>query len=329
MSVEPFDTFHPSCVMVGIDLRYLLELEICRTVTRMGIDRNSLNNWQWPSGIGAACLIICVLLAAYGALWMAALWLGILLSAVLAVLVYRSRRIMEGSLQTLEMPFHLSHDAAIFERYTLFSQQLLRISQRSSKVYRELALQHLDEMTRRCVELGQGLIVFSETETWRLAYERLLREPTVFHYRSIAIVRHPRYWQDAAGWGSMQFNFQLIDEQVITIERIVVIADDLWPQDQDLPTEELRQWIHEQSVHGIWISLVRISDLKTEPQLIQDLGIYGQLAVGTQELADDHLRTQRFLLNFDLNAIRDAERLWEKLRVYSVAYKEILDQFRL
>ena len=115
----------------------------------------------------------------------------------------------------------------------------------------------------------------------------------------------------------------------MTIERIVVIADELWPKNQDLPVEELRQWIHEQSAHGIWVRLARVSDLRNEPELLRDMGIYGQLAVGTQELADDNLRTHRFLLNFDLHAVRESERHWEKLGVYSTAYKELLEQFRL
>ena len=97
----------------------------------------------------------------------------------------------------------------------------------------------------------------------------------------------------------------------------------------ELPDDELRQWIHEQSVHGIWMKLVRISDLKNEPDLVRDMGIYGQLAVGTQQLADDNLRTQRFILSFDLNEIREAERLWQKLEVYASSYKNLLDQFRL
>ena len=270
-----------------------------------------------------------VLVAIVGNMAVQTVWLGLLLSAVIAMLVRRRGRNDGSSIGLLETPFYLSHDTEVFDRYRQMSQQFLRISQRSSKVYRDLALQILDDMTRRCVEMGQGRIVFLETETWRLAYERLLREPTVFTYRSVAVVRNPKYWQDAAGSGSMQFNFQLIDDQVITIERIVVIADHLWPKDQELPDDELRQWIHEQSVHGIWMKLVRISDLQKEPELVRDMGIYGQLAVGTQQLADDNLRTQRFILNFDLNEIREAERLWEKLGVYSAAYKDLLDQFRL
>ena len=270
-----------------------------------------------------------VLVAIVGNMAVQTVWLGLLLSAVIAMLVRRRGPNDDSSIGLLETPFYLSHDTEVFDRYRQMSQQFLRISQRSSKVYRDLALQILDDMTRRCVEMGQGRIVFLETETWRLAYERLLREPTVFTYRSVAVVRNPKYWQDAAGSGSMQFNFQLIDDQVITIERIVVIADHLWPQDRELPDDELRQWIHEQSVHGIWMKLVRISNLQKEPELERDMGIYGQLAVGNQQLADDNLRTQRFILNFDLNEIREAERLWEKLGVYSAAYKDLLDQFRL
>ncbi len=69
--------------------------------------------------------------------------------------------------------------------------------------------------------------------------------------------------------GSMQLNFQLIDQQIVNIERIVVIADVLWPRNQDLSVEEMRQWIHEQLVHGIWIRLARLSDLRNEPDLIR------------------------------------------------------------
>ena len=278
-------------------------------------------------------LVVCCLVSAALAMWAAPavqfLWAALLLSVIVGMLVLRSGQRDESSTGLLETPFYLSHDPEVFERYQRISQQLLRISQRFNKVYRDLALKSLAEMAATCTELGDGQVVFVDTETWRLAYEMLLRDPTVFHYRSIAVVRHPKYWQDAAGTGSMQFNFQLIDDHVVTIERIVLIADQLWPKDQDLPVEELRQWIHEQSVHGIWIRLARISDLQKEPELVKDIGIYGQLAVGTQSLAEDNLRTQRFVLDFNLTAIRDAEQQWEKLGVYCTAYKDLLDQFRL
>ena len=275
-------------------------------------------------GIGGTLVVAWI-----GTAWLPTLWLGILLTSVIVIVLHRKSSADVKSIGLLDTPFYLSHDTEVFDRYKRISQQMLRISQRSCAVFRDLALQRLEKMAADCTAMGQGLIVFTETETWRIAYEQLLRDPVVFFYHSVAIVRHPRYWQDAAGVGSMQLNFQLIDQQIVNIERIVVIADDLWPKNQDLPVEELRQWIHEQSVHGIWIRLARLSDLRNEPELIRDIGIYGQVAVGTQELADDKLTTLRFSLCFDLNAIRDAERQWEKLGVYATSYKELLDQFHL
>ncbi len=277
----------------------------------------------------ATGIVGTVIVAWIGTERLQTLWLGNMLTGIVGILLSRKSVADESALGLLDTPFHLSQDTEVFDRYQRMSRQLLRISQRRNVVFRELALQSLDEIVKCCSSLGKGLIVFSETETWRIAYERLLRETTVFNYRSVALVRHPQYWQDAAGIGSMQLNFLLVDQKIVSIERIVVIADELWPQTQDLPVEELRQWIHEQSVHGIWIRLVRLSDLRNESDLIRDFGIYGQLAVGMQELAEDNLTTLRFTLTFDMQTIRDAEQQWEKLSVYAISYKELLNQFHL
>ena len=50
--------------------------------------------------------------------------------------------------------------------------------------------------------------------------------------------------------------------------------------------------------HGIWVMLVRESDIAGEPDLLADFGIYGERATGVQEL-DDQSRTLRFILYFD------------------------------
>ena len=274
-------------------------------------------------------LLVSALVAWTGSVWLQSFFVGTLLSLIIAFLLLRNLRQRAESLELLETPFYLAHDAEVFDRYRQVSQLLLRISNRSNVVYRELALQRLDEIIEQISLLGSGKLIFSETETWRLAYGKVLRDPTVFFYRSVALVRDPAYWQDAAGRGSIQFNYELIDQQIVTIERIVIIADELWPRNEDLPVEELRQWIHEQLVHGVWIQLVRASDLEQEPELLQDIGIYGQRAIGVQELAADNLSTRRFTLDFDANAVREAKKRWNKLGVYAVSYKDLLDRFRL
>lgn len=285
--------------------------------------------WRTIAVITVAGCLISLLVAGTGKAWLATVFLGTLLS-FLAGLVWHTRMKQgSGDPSLLETPFYLAHDAEVFDRYRRLAQEMLRISGRSDPIYRKCALEALDETVASIATVGDGRIVFEGTEAWRLVYERLLRDPSVTVYRSVALVRSPAYWQDGAGTQSMQLNFELIAQSVVTIERTVILADDLWPADADLPVESLRQWIHEQSAYGIWIRLVRESALQQEPELIRDMGIYGFSAVGFQEFDTDNLRTNRFTLDFDFTAVREAEARWNKLNVYAIPYKDLLDQFRL
>ncbi len=276
-----------------------------------------------------AGFLVSILVAWLGHAWLSTVFLGTLLS-FLAALVWQTgirRSSVEPTL--LETPFYLAHDAEVFDRYRKLAREMLRISGRSDPIYRKCALSELDSSVAHIATIGDGKIVFEGTEAWRLVYEKLLRDPSVTIYRSVALVRNPAYWQDGAGTQSMQLNFELISQSVVTIERTVILADDLWPPDADQPIESLRQWIHEQSVHGIWIRLVRESALISESELLRDMGIYGFSAVGFQEFDADHLRTSRFTLDFEFSAVREAEDRWNRLNVYSSAYKDLLDQFSL
>jgi len=287
------------------------------------------NSWRSLTVITAAGCLLSLAVAWTGFEWLATVFLGTLLS-FLTALAWRSREesgAAEPSL--LETPFYLAHDAEIFDRYRKLAQEMLRISGRADQIYRQCALESLDAAVAQIATAGDGKIIFEETETWRLVYEKLLRDPSVIVYRSVALVRHPDYWQDGAGSQSMQLNFDLIAKSIVTIERTVIIADELWPSGSDLPVELLRQWIHEQSVHGIWMRLVRESALRSEPDLVRDMGLYGFNAVGFQEFDAGHLRTSRFTLDFDFTSIREAEARWNRLNVYASPYEDLLDQFRL
>jgi hypothetical protein len=50
------------------------------------------------------------------------------------------------------------------------------------------------------------------------------------------------------------------------------------------------------------LHLVRESELRCEPDLLIDFGIYGNQATGIQELDLDG-RTQRFILDFDARSV--------------------------
>ena len=100
------------------------------------------------------------------------------------------------NLSLLELPFALARDVDTFARYNSMSQSLAKISRTLDPIYRELALESLDDTNRRIHTLADGLLIFEGTETWRLVYERLLRSPGLYQYRSVAWIQSAAYWQD-------------------------------------------------------------------------------------------------------------------------------------
>ena len=143
----------------------------------------------------------------------------------------------------------------------------------------------------------------------------------------MAHIETPHYWQDGPGWLSTQLNLELQDAGTLNIERLVIIAEHLWPGTESHPVDSIHRWIDEQARHGIAVGLVRESALKLEPQLTADFGIYGHRAVGRQML-DAAGRTTRFVLSFNEEEVSQAEQLWERLAVYALPYRKALDRRR-
>ena len=81
----------------------------------------------------------------------------------------------------------------------------------------------------------------------------------------------------------------------------------------------------QQHDHGIWVLLVRESDIASEPDLLADFGIYGERATGVQEL-DDQSRTLRFILYFGPQNVRLARDRWTRLLLYATPFSDLLDQ---
>ena len=275
--------------------------------------------------VGSAAVM---LLAAFSSTNLVIGAIGVLAAASFALIweVYRQGRLSRGGNHLLDTPLFLAHDADFFERYREISHSLLRMCQNSDPIYRSSVLEQVAKISDEIARLAAGTVVYEGTETWRIAYERLLRSPGLHLYRSVAWVKTARYWQDEPGLQSMRLNFELHDGRRLNIERIVILADEVWPEGEPLPKSPIREWIHEQHVHGIWIKLVRQSALKSEPNLLVDMGIYGSRALGIQEL-DEACRTVRFTLTFDFDVVAAAEQRWQRLSVYAVSYRDLLDHF--
>lgn len=227
---------------------------------------------------------------------------------------------------SLELTLHLAQDPAAFEQFQRFIRSLRDVSVQSDPIYREIAFQRIGLIGDELAQVAAKNFIFTGTETWRIVYEQLLRSPGLHFYRSISWAKNRNYWMDEPGRKSMQVNYELHGAGRLNIERIVILADELWPTKEPLPVETIRQWIHEQHHHGIWIKLVRQSAIAAEQDLIADIGIYGSRALGIQEL-DDDCRTVRFTLTFNYDDVMAAEKRWARLNVYAAAYADLLNQF--
>jgi len=227
-------------------------------------------------------------------------------------------------LESLSVPLFLASDPELYQQYQEICRTLTALARKADPILRGIALLKLTSVAEQIDKLAEGKVVFSLTEEWRTVYEQLLVSPDVRQYRSVAWVRTAEYWQDEPGRQSMRVNFEAAHRGVL-IERIILIRDELWPREQLLPSPAILPWILEQHHHGLWISLVRESELAREVDLLVDMGIYGDRAVGVQEL-DERSRTLRFTLELNGQTVRLADARWQRLLLYGKSLRSLLDQ---
>lgn len=277
----------------------------------------------FAASVAAVLLLpICVFASAAVLLGYIGLLVSLLLGIAIAALLRPDNRHFDSDL--LRIPFQLARDEELADKHQTLGTTLLRIAEHDDPLFRNLALQQVESRVCELEPVGEGTISFHSSEAWRLAYEQLLRSPGLHLYRSIACVDSPAYWQDEPGRRSMALNFEMQESGNLSIERTVILADELWPSNEDLPAEPIRSWIDEQHTHGIWVRMVRRSVLLNEPDLCVDLGIYGSRAVGVQERLTD--MTWKFTLRFDFEEVKKAEQKWARLGVYGTSYQEALDR---
>lgn len=254
--------------------------------------------------------------------YVAAIVLGLLAATVA---LWRRMRLISEEDRLLGIPLELANDRQVLDLHWSLSTSLRSIIANHDPIYHDLALERARQLNTEIGEIAKGRIVFTGTERWRMAYERLLRSQGLHLYRSVAVIRTAHYWQDEPGRQSMSVNLTAHHEQSLNIERIAIVADSLWPATERLPIEPLQTWLAEQHAHGLSIRLVRLSEFEREPDLVLDMGIYGNRAVGVQE-QDDQGRTVRFTLSFDFPEVLAAEQRWERLLLLATSFGQILDQ---
>lgn len=246
--------------------------------------------------------------------------------ALLSQQVARHQHRVMAAVSALHAPLRLIEHAELFEHAADFSRGLLALSEQTDPYLREFAVMKLGSLTQEVRSLGAGEIVFTSTESWRMAYDRLLRSPGLGEYLSVAWVKSADYWRDAPGQQSLRLNYE-VAARGLRIERFIILRESLWPPSERWPVCDVLKWIDEQHQHGIVISLARESALLAEPDLLCDFGIYGARAVGIHEL-DEQSRTLRFVLHFGRQQLAVAQDRWARLALYGEWYSVLLDGTR-
>jgi hypothetical protein len=229
-------------------------------------------------------------------------------------------------LSHLPIPLALTSVPGFSQQYVKLAEALSGIARHRDSLFRGLALSRLEALADELAVIAQGQIVFTATETWRAAYRHILETLHVKTYYSVAWVCTNDYWNDTPGRQSMQLNYDLAGRG-FRIERVHILPDELWPFDERLPRSGILEWLVEQQGRGIVVSLIRESDLAKEPDLLRDFAIYGDRAIGIQEM-DEQARTVRFLLSFDEASIRQALGRWERLALYAKPFGDFMDQLQ-
>ena len=275
--------------------------------------------------------VLMAIVCSFGSLETQIAVLGTYISIIggLALEILGHQNADEKKLESLDLLIRASRGIAKdlpmaqeFEKIVEGIQASLNIE---SELFQELAVEQLAAVGKQTEQLGRGVITFNETEAWRIAYEKVLRSKEVSRYYSVSLIRSTDYWQDEPGKRSIALNYQLQDEKRLNTERIAIMSESVWARLADRPKSPIFEWLLDQYTNGIWTELVRESSIIDEPDLLLDCGRYSDVAVGYQYL-DSKSRTTRFTLSFNSADIEAAKQQWERLTLFSISMKQLLDQ---
>lgn len=244
------------------------------------------------------------------------LYVTLLLGLVAADL--RKAESIESSLvDSQDIGLEISKDPDVKEFYDNSVQSLCKVFQIRDSVFLRLVRSRLKEFRLElATELSMGMISF-RAEAWRVHYQEILGQPDVIEYKSVAFVKSENYWHDETGKYSIQFNYELLKKRK-SIERIFIIRDSVWN------STRIKDWIREQKDKGIVVGVARESRIPPEEDLLYDLGIYGDRAVGYQTMNDD-CKTTSFQFHFNKDTIEKTKEQFERLKIHTLLPSELED----
>lgn len=252
-------------------------------------------------------------------------YVTLLLGLVVAVLI-RAVSVDVTMRENQEISQRIAQNPNVRKFYDETIEPLCRIFEIKDNVFSSLVEERLADFQHELrTNLSAGKVTFP-AEAFRVTYADILSQPDIKEYKSVAWVKSEDYWQDPAGKSSLRFNLDLLQKGV-DIERIFIVRDDVWD------SAKIKNWIRqqrdykvkidgEQKENKIRIAVTKESLIPVKENLLEDYGIYGNRAMGVQNI-DDKSKTTTFDLYFDKAKIAKARRDFEKLKIHTLTSDEL------
>ncbi len=172
--------------------------------------------------------------------------------------------------------------------------------------------------------LPDGTFRVTSPGAWQTIYEQFLRSLEITKVWTVVRVSSVDYGQDPLSQQSLQIDSDAVRRRVM-LHRVVIVADQLWPLSDLLPQEPLRTWVECQHDQGMWVGLVRESQIAHVSDLLSEFGIFGDRAFAVREHDNKRLSIP-YVLSFDTVQIQQAKARWKKMKTYAISYMTLLDQ---
>lgn len=240
------------------------------------------------------------------------------LSGLLLTLLKDSESALEqftSSLHGLVAARSVMTNSALRVDWESVTSGIQSVAENRNALFQTLACERIRSLGRDFGQMERGVLTYFSTEAWRHSYSRILNQPSVREYRSVAWIRSPDYWQDHPGQQSLELNLELVD-QGVAITRIMILRKSQTCDESGRICKRVADWIQRQHDAGINVLWLFESELDSEKELLVDIGIYGSEAIGILDI-NARSETICFRLSFHQADVEHHTEQWNRLLVYA------------
>lgn len=197
-------------------------------------------------------------------------------------------------------------------------KELAHASFRDDLIFKDLVHERFEDFYSSLYEYSRGHFRFN-AESFRIHWRKLIESEEAKFYHSTALVNTPNYWQDGIGTKATTFTIEV--SKTKKVRKIFIINDKLWEN------ASIKRWINDQKQQGknadkdkgLEVYVIKEKNIGKNEDVVYDFGIYGERAVGYQELlevANNEFR-MTYNLYFSQEWIQLTKRRFDRLMEYA------------